>query len=650
MSFWLCRLWRHFYWQFMSREGDRASRLPEKVVSAANCVQEFVVLTSNPSHIGSRRPTVETTMKRFMRSTTRGAVSRRAAWRALVVVSMACALLAPAGGAMAQLSPVLPVTFEGDLQYVPVWEAPGGESAVTPAYSGITGLDVAPDGRVYFAEHHGGIQVLDPKTGVATYLGRVNAATHKCGAAASAGGQNVDAGDPFGCGETGLWESGLHGFALAHDFAQTGHLYVSYAVANSSCDIPDNIAGEKNAGCWHLSRFKVDSAGPLGTPSINFANEKVLLTWPFSRYAPDNPGGRSAAHQGGGIEVLPDGSIVVAVGDNTSHASHGGYGPRDPRPERWYYNGERTSQNPADRRGKLLRVNPDGSVPADNPFVGKTGEYIYGQGAVEYDPYILAMGMRNPYRLASDPVTGAVYSGQVGPDARVDDPARGPRGEEELNVIGRSDCAEPTATGECPFEAFNGGFPRCIGPGRPYIDFDFAKNVTKGVPLDCSKFDQPALYYYPSTQGSPWPELNTGGGNTIAPLEVYQSKAPGALAQLQNSLLLFDWARGWLATIPVTEDGSLDVRPDKVNRIATGFTGPVDAAVAPDGSVYVAELGGYFSVASRIGRITAVDLPVGVASVVPDGSSMLGTTVPVAAVTTTLLLGVGALRRRRRIV
>ena len=571
------------------------------------------------------------------RSTISQAHGGRVAARVSLVLVLALALLGPAGGAFAQIPNNGGVTFENDLAYEVVWEsrATAGEMAALPAYSGITGLDVAPDGRVFFAEHHGGIQVLDPDTGIATYLGRVNAATHKC--------LNL------ACDETGLWESGLHGFALAHDFADTGHLYVSYAVAGSSCDIPDNIAGETNAGCWHLSRFKVeDGAGLLGQPAIDFADEEILLTWPFSRYAPDNPGGRTAAHQGGGIEVLADGSIVVAVGDNTSHASHGGYGPRDPRPERWYYNGERTSQNPADRRGKLLRVNPDGSVPADNPFVGEVGTYIYGEGSVAYDPYILAMGQRNPYRLASDPATGTVYSGQVGPDARADDPARGPRGEEELNVIGRADCAQPTADGQCPYVPFNGGYPRCNGPGRPYIDFDFVNNVTRGVPLDCSEFDEPVLYYFPNGDFAQWPELQNGGGNTIAPLEVYRSDAPDALAELQDSLLLFDWSRGWLALVPVTADGTLDVTPERVDRIATGFTGPIDAAVAPDGSVYVAELGRYSSFSSRIGRISASGGEQPGSSGGPSSAPLMGAAFPAIALTSSALWGVTAVLRRRR--
>ena len=60
--------------------------------------------------------------------------------------------------------------------------------------------------------------------------------------------------------------------------------------------------------------------------------------------------------------------------------------------------------------------------------MGEVGEYVYGDGPVPYDPYILAMGLRNPYRLAADPITGTVYSGQVGPDARSADPLRGPAG------------------------------------------------------------------------------------------------------------------------------------------------------------------------------------------------------------------------------
>lgn len=543
------------------------------------------------------------------------------------------------------------VAFDGaDLRYDVVYSAElnGHFAGATAVRSAPTALDVAPDGRVFFTEINGAVRVLEPDSGDVATLGVLFTNGDQC----------------RGCPEPAIGEGGIHGFALAPDFADTGHLYISYAVANSSCDVPDNIAGslttagESNAGCYHLSRFTVGN-DVLGNEVLDTSSEDVILTWPFSRFprvVNGQPVGtvntghafRTSAHHGGGIEVLPDGSIAVTVGDHTDPEASGGYGPRDSRPEFWWQNAERTAQNPADRRGKLLRVMPDGSVPVDNPFVGQVGEYAFGEGTVEYDPYILAMGMRNPYRLAADPVTGTVYSGQVGPDARVADPQRGPAGVEELNVVGRAACADGTEP--CPYEPFNGGYPRCIGPNRPYIDFDYTTGASTGVPLSCDGFDEPDLWYplvtVPSDQ---WPQLQVGSGSTILPAEVYRSDAPDALVDLQGDLLLFDWSRGWLATIPVEADGQLDVATDAVDVIATGFSGPIDAAVAPDGSVYVLEYGTYGSVRTQMGRIACASCaPASVTDVpLPETAAASLTPWVVAA---TLGLSVFGLRRGRDVI
>ena len=55
--------------------------------------------------------------------------------------------------------------------------------------------------------------------------------------------------------------------------------------------------------------------------------------------------------------------------------------------------------------GKLLRINPDGTVPKDNPFVGQPGAR----------PEIFALGFRDPQGLAVDPATGAIWTSEHGP-------------------------------------------------------------------------------------------------------------------------------------------------------------------------------------------------------------------------------------------
>jgi glucose/arabinose dehydrogenase len=72
------------------------------------------------------------------------------------------------------------------------------------------------------------------------------------------------------------------------------------------------------------------------------------------------------------------------------------------------------AQDPMSLRGKILRLNDDGSVPPDNPFVGRAG----------YRPEIYTSGHRNTLGLIVHPVSGAIWQHE-----------NGPQGGDELNVI-----------------------------------------------------------------------------------------------------------------------------------------------------------------------------------------------------------------------
>lgn len=71
-------------------------------------------------------------------------------------------------------------------------------------------------------------------------------------------------------------------------------------------------------------------------------------------------------------------------------------------------------QNPANHFGKILRLKDDGTVPPDNPFVGKAG----------YRPEIYSLGHRNQQGLIVHPDTGALWENE-----------QGPNGGDEINII-----------------------------------------------------------------------------------------------------------------------------------------------------------------------------------------------------------------------
>jgi glucose/arabinose dehydrogenase len=72
------------------------------------------------------------------------------------------------------------------------------------------------------------------------------------------------------------------------------------------------------------------------------------------------------------------------------------------------------SQNPSSYLGKIVRLNDDGTIPEDNPFIGREG----------YNPGTYTLGHRNPLGLVFHPTTGELWETEFGP-----------RGGDELNRI-----------------------------------------------------------------------------------------------------------------------------------------------------------------------------------------------------------------------
>lgn len=93
----------------------------------------------------------------------------------------------------------------------------------------------------------------------------------------------------------------------------------------------------------------------------------------------------------------PDNTLFMSVGGAYVYASLGDY-----------------AQDPSNHYGKLLRLNADGSVPADNPYVG-SGEYL---------PEVYSVGHRNQLGLAFHPQSGKLWASE-----------NGPQGGDEVNII-----------------------------------------------------------------------------------------------------------------------------------------------------------------------------------------------------------------------
>ena len=124
------------------------------------------------------------------------------------------------------------------------------------------------------------------------------------------------------------------------------------------------------------------------------------------------------------------------------------------------------AQDPSHHAGKVLRLNDDGTVPRDNPFVGRP----------EYKPEIYALGIRNALGLTVHPDTGELWETENGPE-----------GGDEVNII------RP---------GLNYGWP-VVTYGRAYtFDKDGRRSglppPSVQPPTSASGMQEPLLFYKPS--------------------------------------------------------------------------------------------------------------------------------------------------------
>jgi glucose/arabinose dehydrogenase len=160
--------------------------------------------------------------------------------------------------------------------------------------------------------------------------------------------------------------SGLLDVVLHPKFADNHLLYLSYSKAR-----------EDGLSTTALARGRLGDAGLSDVKDIFLAN-----SW-----------SRSSTNYGGRVAFDRDGMLYLTIGERQE---------------------EERAQNPGDHGGKVVRLRDDGSVPPDNPFVGKTG----------YLPEIFSLGHRSPQGLAMQPSTGLMWENE-----------HGQQGGDELNII-----------------------------------------------------------------------------------------------------------------------------------------------------------------------------------------------------------------------
>ncbi|MDS0295107.1 PQQ-dependent sugar dehydrogenase [Halogeometricum luteum] len=346
-----------------------------------------------------------------------------------------------------------------------------------------------PDGRMLVIQKGGEILVYDPETEeYETYLDL----------------RDIDSVESNR-------ERGLLGIALANDFEESGEFYVYY----SRLDDPDAADAANSEPENVLARFThVENDG--GTTSrADPASREVL--WRNEIHTGSDI---ACCHLGGGVDVGPDGKVYVGTGDEYDNAQ-------------W-------AQDLSRPDGKIIRLNPDGSIPEDNPFAGDGDPDTLGE--------IWAYGLRNPYRI-NFAQNGELYIGEVGGNNRYD-------------------AAEDIHLGE---KGANYGWPDCEGvcedPAYDDPIFSYLHGETPGGPNDD-----------PSGDGY-------GAAVTVGP--VYG--ADMFPDEYDNVLFYSDYNDRLIKYLVLSDDGTEVVAGPYNFDDRTGAL--VSTKVGPDGALYGSQLG-----------------------------------------------------------
>ncbi len=272
-------------------------------------------------------------------------------------------------------------------------------------------------------------------------------------------------------------ERGLLGIAFDPNFETNGFVYLYYTATTPTTHN-------------RVSRFTANGDVAAAGSEVDLLDLENLT---------------NTIHNAGAIHFGPDGKLYVAVGDNGISAN---------------------SQTLDNRLGKMLRINPDGSIPTDNPF------YDVATGA---NRAIWALGLRNPFTFDFQPGTGRMF----------------------INDVGLS-------TWEEIDEGFAGG-----NYGWPYSE-GFRQPTDQVTTI--------------GTYHDPLFEYGHGTGPTVGAAIVGAAFYDPTFVQYPNEVgqyFFADLGSGWIR--------SYSTYTGAVSLFATGLYLPVDLAVSPDGALYYYE-------------------------------------------------------------
>ena len=312
-------------------------------------------------------------------------------------------------------------------------------------------------------------------------------------------------------------ERGLLGVTFDPNYATNRFVYVYYTATTPTIHN-------------RVSRFTANAANE----DVAVAGSEVILL--------DLETLSATNHNGGAIHFGPDGKLYIAVGENAVPAN---------------------AQSLANRLGKILRINADGTIPADNP----TSFPNIGGSPSGVNRAIWAVGVRNPFTFSFQPGTGRMHINDVGQGTW-----------EEVNVgTAGANFGWPTCEGACA----------TAGMTNPLYQYSSAPVATCAI--------TGGAFYNPATVTFP--------------------------AQFIGKYFFADFCAGWIKVLdplsPPPTDNAVD--------FSTGASSPVDIQVANDGSLYYLARGSTSSSVFRVQFVGSTQPTISINDVsVSEGNS--GTT------------------------
>jgi glucose/arabinose dehydrogenase len=223
-------------------------------------------------------------------------------------------------------------------------------------------------------------------------------------------------------------ERGLLGVAIDPNYTSNGYVYIYYTAKTPA--VHNRISRvQANPNNRDVALKRNDGA----------LLEDVLLDLDDLSEA--------AIHNGGAMHFGIDGKLYIAVGENATPSN---------------------AQSLNTVKGKMLRLNPDGTIPADNPFYNQTT----GNNRAIY-----ALGFRNPFSFDIQPGTGRIFANDVGASAW-----------EEINAV---------------LPGANYGWPTVEGPSTdsrfvaPFFAYPHGADETSGCAITSGTFYNPANRTFP---------------------------------------------------------------------------------------------------------------------------------------------------------